>query len=41
MSSTGVVMATYRPAGQLTLGSFAFEDPTEEEVARRAGLTDA
>jgi dihydrofolate reductase len=40
-SSTGVVMATYRPAGQLTLGSFAFEDPTEEEVARRAGLTDA
>jgi hypothetical protein len=34
-------MATYRPAGQLTLGSFAFEDPTEEEVARRAGLTEA
>mgnify|MGYP003398082278 FL=1 len=40
-SSTGVVMATYRAAGQLTLGSFAFEDPTDEEVARRAGLTDA
>jgi dihydrofolate reductase len=39
-STTGVVMATYRPAGQLTLGSFAFEDPTDEEVVRRTGLAE-
>jgi dihydrofolate reductase len=39
-STTGVVMATYRPAGQLTLGSFAFDDPTDEEVVRRTGLAE-
>jgi dihydrofolate reductase len=40
VSTTGVVMATYRPAGQLTLGSFAFEDPTDEEIVRRTGLAE-
>ncbi|HEX2273904.1 MAG TPA: hypothetical protein VHG90_08530 [Acidimicrobiales bacterium] len=37
-SGTGVVMATYRPAGELRLGSFAFEEPTAEEVERRQRL---
>ena len=40
-STTGVIMATCRPTGKLTLGSFAFEDPTDEEVVRRAGLSEA
>jgi hypothetical protein len=34
-SSTGVVMATYRPAGPIDHGSFAFAEPTPEEAARR------
>ncbi len=37
-SSTGVVMATYRPAGAIDHGSFALENPTPEEAARRARL---
>jgi dihydrofolate reductase len=37
-SSTGVVMATYRRAGAVPLGSFALEDPTDEEVERRSRL---
>jgi dihydrofolate reductase len=37
-SSTGVVMATYRPAGAIDHGSFAFENPTPEEAARRKRL---
>jgi dihydrofolate reductase len=37
-SSTGVVMATYRRAGDVDLGSFEFDTPTEEERARRARL---
>ena len=37
-SSTGVVMATYRREGDVTYGSFAFEQPTDEEVERRARL---
>ena len=37
-STTGVIIATYQPAGQIQLGSFAFEDPTEEEIERRARL---
>ena len=38
-SSTGVVMSTYRRAGEIPLGSFAFDAPTPEEVERRAGLS--
>jgi len=34
-SSTGVVMATYTPAGAVTTGSFALQEPTETELARR------
>jgi dihydrofolate reductase len=37
-SSTGVVMATYRRAGEIPLGSFAFDEPTPEEVERRSRL---
>jgi dihydrofolate reductase len=37
-SSTGVVMAAYRRAGDVDLGSFEFDTPTEEERARRARL---
>jgi hypothetical protein len=39
-SSTGVVMATYRRAGGVDRGSFAFETPTEEEVERRKRLAE-
>jgi dihydrofolate reductase len=40
-SSTGVVMSVYRPAGAVDRGSFAFEDPPEEELERRRRLDDA
>ncbi|MDQ4070010.1 MAG: dihydrofolate reductase family protein [Actinomycetota bacterium] len=36
-STTGVVMTTYRRAGEIPLGSFALENPTAEEVERREG----
>jgi hypothetical protein len=39
-SSTGVVMATYKRAGDIRYGSFALEQPTEEERERRARLAD-
>ncbi len=39
-STTGVVIATYEPAGKIRVGSFAFDTPTEEEVERRRGLAD-
>jgi len=35
-STTGVVVATYRRAGEVKTGSFALEQPTPEEVERRA-----
>jgi len=38
VSSTGVVMATYRPAGAIDRGSFAFDDPTPDEAERRRHL---
>jgi dihydrofolate reductase len=34
-STTGVVIATYEPAGKIPIGSFALEQPTEREVERR------
>jgi dihydrofolate reductase len=37
-SSTGVVMATYRRAGDVDHGSFEFDTPTDEELERRARL---
>jgi dihydrofolate reductase len=38
VSSTGVVMATYSPGGDLPTGSFALEEPAEAELRRREGL---
>jgi len=37
-STTGVVMATYAPAGEIKRGSFALGEPTEAEVRRREKL---
>jgi dihydrofolate reductase len=37
-SSTGVVMSTYVPTGPVARGSFEFDQPTDEEFARRARL---
>ena len=37
-STTGVVMATYKRDGEIKYGSFALEEPTEEERERRDGL---
>jgi dihydrofolate reductase len=38
VTTTGVIMATYRPAGRIKKGSFAFEEPTGREIARRGAL---
>jgi dihydrofolate reductase len=38
VASTGVIMATYEPAGEIPIGSFAQEQPTEAEVKRREDL---
>ncbi len=37
-STTGVVMAAYRPAGEMPIGSFASDNPTDEEIERRRRL---
>jgi dihydrofolate reductase len=37
IASTGVVMATYEPAGDIPIGSFAAEDPSQAEVRPREG----
>lgn len=37
-STTGVVMSTYVPAGEVALGSFAQEEPSPKEIERRAKL---
>jgi dihydrofolate reductase len=38
VTTAGVVIATYRPAGRIQRGSFAFEEPTEREIERRKRL---
>ena len=35
IAGTGVIIATYKPAGDLKTGSFALEQPTEAEIKRR------
>jgi hypothetical protein len=40
-STTGVVMARYEPAGEVDVGSFALEEPTEAEIKRRRRLADS
>ncbi|HVO05706.1 MAG TPA: dihydrofolate reductase family protein, partial [Burkholderiaceae bacterium] len=37
-STTGVVMSTYVPAGEVPLGSFVQNEPSAKEVERRAKL---
>jgi dihydrofolate reductase len=37
-STTGVVMSTYVPAGDVLLGSFAQAEPSEKELDRRARM---
>jgi dihydrofolate reductase len=39
-SSTGVILATYTPGGELKPGSFALDNPTEAELARRKRLAE-
>jgi dihydrofolate reductase len=38
VSTTGVIAATYRRTGDVKTGSFAFEEPTEREIERRATM---
>jgi dihydrofolate reductase len=40
VSKTGVTMNTYERAGDITPGSFEFEEPTEAEIERRKSLVD-
>ena len=35
VSSTGVILATYAPAGPIPIGSFQHAEPSEAEIARR------
>ena len=37
-SKTGVTLNIYRRAGDIKLGSFECEEPTEAEIKRRQGL---
>jgi dihydrofolate reductase len=39
-STTGVLIAAYERAGEIDYGSFAFEEPTEQEVERRERLAE-
>jgi dihydrofolate reductase len=39
-STSGVIVATYEPEGEIRKGSFAFEEPTDAEVQRREALGD-
>jgi dihydrofolate reductase len=38
VSSTGVLMNTYHPAGEPQMGTFALEEPSEAELRRRENL---
>ena len=38
ISTTGVLMTRYRKKGPVEIGSFALEEPTEDEVTRREAL---
>ena len=40
-ASTGVLLVNYERAGDIEYGSFALEEPTEEEVERRQQLDEA
>ncbi len=38
ISTTGVIIATYERAGEITTGSFALAEPTDAEIQRRRNL---
>ena len=40
VSKTGVTINTYERAGEISPGSFEFDEPTEAEIERRKRLTD-
>lgn len=40
VSTTGVIIATYEPAGEIKLGSVELDKPTEAELARRKRLAE-
>jgi dihydrofolate reductase len=40
VSTTGVVMSTYIPSGDIQPGSFASAEPSEKELARRKKMAD-
>jgi dihydrofolate reductase len=40
-STTGVVITTYKRAGDIPYGSFAMEEPTEAEVERRENISNS
>ncbi len=40
VSTTGVMIATYEPAGEIATGSFALDEPTDAEAERRRRLED-
>ncbi len=40
ISTTGVIIATYEPAGELKTGSFALDNPSFAEIERRKRLAD-
>jgi hypothetical protein len=35
VSSTGIIIVSYEPAGPVQVGSYATEEPSEAELARR------
>ncbi len=39
VSNKGVVFATYEPAGEVPVGSFAMDEPSEPEIARREKIS--
>ncbi|HLB70023.1 MAG TPA: dihydrofolate reductase family protein [Candidatus Methanoperedens sp.] len=39
-STTGVIIATYEPAGEIKTGSFSLDNPSEVELERRKRLAD-
>jgi dihydrofolate reductase len=38
VSTTGVIMSVYHPAGMIRTGSFELQHPSEAEIARRARM---
>lgn len=40
ISTTGVIIATYEPTGELKTGSFGLDNPSEAEIERRKRLAD-